>query len=131
MNTVQTETFDRLVAIAKEARTAGFAVVIYTPDEVKDAAIDKLEEACITRGNDWLDMNTSDDYEPAEDGDPNTITTPSIPSLDALTKYHHAMSLAVDYIENGDEDDPDLTKKFFACREAWRAAFRSFTPATA
>ncbi|UCV26743.1 hypothetical protein [Ferribacterium limneticum] len=39
----------------KELRAAGFAVVIFYPDEVGDADASNLEEILVQRGNELLD----------------------------------------------------------------------------
>lgn len=43
-------------------------------------------------------------------------------------ELHHALVMAVDFIENCTDDDPDRSDRFFACREAWRKAFLAINP---
>ena len=48
--------------------------------------------------------------------------------MSAARELNHALLMAVDFIENVTDEDPHRTDKFFACREAWRAAFRKTNP---
>lgn len=75
-----------------------------------------------------------------EDGEPLLRLKPSNPSgwghlraqaaarkIAAAPDLLEALNMAVDFIENCTDDDPQRSDKFFACREAWNAAIAKAT----
>lgn len=57
---------------------------------------------------------------------PDMLTAAQL--MSAARELNHALLMAVDFIENVTDEDPERTDKFFACREAWRAAFLKTNP---
>lgn len=47
--------YDALIKAARAARKEGFAVIIWTPEEVGDADPEELEDVSISFGSDWLE----------------------------------------------------------------------------
>ena len=45
-------------ATIEQLRSEGYAVVIFTPDEIKDANASHLEDILVERGNTFLDSTT-------------------------------------------------------------------------
>lgn len=45
-------------AAVEQLRSEGYAVVIFTPDEIKDADASHLEDILVERGNIFLDSAT-------------------------------------------------------------------------
>ncbi len=57
---------------------------------------------------------------------PDMLTAAQL--MSAARELNHALLMAVDFIENVTDEDPDRSEKFFACREAWREAFAKSNP---
>ena len=55
MTNEQTEVYNRLLSASRDAINLGFAVVIYTPDEIPEGVNpSKLEDMMVSTANEWL-----------------------------------------------------------------------------
>ena len=56
----------RLIAVAREAEAAGYAVTWWTPEEIGESSAEDLLDSVIQRGNDYLSDEKGAGYQPDE-----------------------------------------------------------------
>ena len=52
---------DEVVAFMQKYRALGYAVVVFTPEELRGVSPERVEEAMIAEGNDVVDFNAEDE----------------------------------------------------------------------
>lgn len=55
------------IQMLRELRVRGYAVVVFTPDELEGASQDQVEDLMIQRGWDAIEDLKDPDYEPEEE----------------------------------------------------------------
>lgn len=52
---------NEIVAFMQKYRDLGYAVVVFTPEELRGVNPEQVEEAMIAKGNDIIDFNAEDE----------------------------------------------------------------------
>lgn len=56
-----TQEFDEVVAFMQKYRALGYAVVVFTPEELRGVKPERIEEIMILEGNDMVDIFGEDE----------------------------------------------------------------------
>ena len=51
---------EQQLAVVRELRSEGYAIIMWSPEEIGDADVNQLEDLVISRGNDYLESANSE-----------------------------------------------------------------------
>lgn len=51
---------EQQLAVVRELRSKGYAIIVWTPEEIGDADVNQLVDLAISRGNDYLESANSE-----------------------------------------------------------------------